>query len=54
MSKLENIDNYRKNEVQINVIKKVLTEHCNVSETIIDTLIQAVKENTLIQYNNKK
>ena len=53
MSKLKNIEIYRKNEVQINVIKKVLTEHCNVSESIIDNLIQAVKENTIIEYNNK-
>ncbi len=54
MSNIKDIDNYRKNEVQINVIKKVLIEHCCVNESVIDTLVQAVKENTIIEYNNKK
>ena len=51
INKLRNIDEYRKNETQINIIKKVLTEHCDVSESVVNSLINAVKENTIIECN---
>lgn len=49
LNKLRNIDTYRKNEVQINVIKEILINHCDVSESILNTLISSVSENAKIE-----
>lgn len=41
---------YQHNEEQIKCIKKVLIEHGDVPEKLLDWLIFSVKENTIIEY----
>lgn len=41
---------YKHNEEQIKCIKKVLIEHGDVPEKLLDWLISSVKENTIIEY----
>lgn len=53
-SNIKNILNknkqYKHNEEQIKCIKKVLIEHGDVPEKLLDWLISSVKENTIIEY----
>ena len=53
-SNMKNILNknvqYQHNEEQIKCIKKVLIEHGDVPEKLLDWLIYSVKENTIIEY----
>lgn len=53
-SNMKNILNkdaqYQHNEEQIKCIKKVLIEHGDVPEKLLDWLISSVKENTIIEY----
>ena len=53
-SNMKNILNknvqYQHNEEQIKCIKKVLIEHGDVPEKLLDWLISSVKENTIIIY----
>lgn len=49
-----NIDNekYLQNQLQINYISKILVEHADVPQKLVDWLIEAVKDNT--KYECKK
>lgn len=53
MSKDENINNeqYLQNQLQINYISKILVEHADVPQKLVDWLIKAVKDNTKFECN---
>lgn len=43
-------EDYKQNQMQIDCIKKVLIEHADVPETLINWLIDSVKENTILEF----
>ena len=47
---LLNNEIYVQNQKQIECISKVLVEHADVPQKLIDWLIQSVRENTIIEY----
>lgn len=60
MSKDENINSnntninneqYLQNQLQINYISKILVEHADVPQKLVDWLIEAVKNNTKFECN---
>lgn len=50
VKKLKRNEKYIDNQSQIEIIKKVLTDHAEVPTEIIDKLIIAVKENAIMEY----
>lgn len=50
LKKLQRNENYINNQSQIEIIKKVLTDHAEVPTEIIDKLVLAVKENAIMEY----
>ena len=50
VKKIKHNEKYINNQSQIEIIKKVLTKHADVPTEIIDKLIAAVKENTIMEY----
>jgi len=56
IKKLKKSEDYKQNQMQIDAIKKVLIEHAAVPETLINWLIDSVKENTILEFKelNKK
>lgn len=49
INKLQKNREYQKNKNQIEIITKVLVEHADVPQELIDTLIKSVKENTTLE-----
>ena len=47
---LKNSDEYKQNQMQIDCIKKVLIEHADVPEVLLNCLIKSVRENTIIEF----
>lgn len=47
---LNKSEDYKQNRMQIDAIKKVLIEHADVPETLIDWLIDSVKEITILEF----
>ena len=45
---------YIQNQMEIDSIKKVLINSADVPEKLVDWLIEAVKSNTILEYNFKK
>ena len=45
---------YRVNEQKINVIRKVLLNHSNVPQELVDKLIEHIQENVAIEYETLK
>ena len=45
---------FGKTRVAINCIKKVLIEHSDVPETLLNWLIKSVQENVSLEYENYK
>ena len=50
IKKLSKSEDYKQNQMQIDCIKKVLIEHADVPETLINWLIDSVKENTILEF----
>lgn len=50
LEKVRNFSEYKDNEKKIETISKVLIEHADVPEELIDTLIEAVQENVAMEY----
>lgn len=50
IKKLNKSEDYKQNQMQIDCIKKVLIEHADIPETLIDWLINSVKENTILEF----
>lgn len=50
IKKLNKSEEYNQNQMQIDCIKKVLIEHADVPETLIDWLIDSVKEITILEF----
>lgn len=50
LKKLMNNREYQQNKMQINCITKVLVEHADVPQKLIDWLIQSVQDNVVIEY----
>ena len=48
LNKIKNSEEYQQNEMQINCIKKVLIEHSDVPVKLLDSLIESVKQNTML------
>lgn len=48
--KIQNIPEYKLNEMQIMCIKKILIEKADVPEKLISWLIDAVRNNTALEY----
>ncbi len=46
---LEDFQNYKQNQMQIDCISRVLIEHADVPKELIDWLIKSVKENTTLE-----
>lgn len=46
---LEEFQQYKQNQMQIDCISKVLIEHADVPKKLIDWLIQSVQENTTLE-----
>ena len=42
------------NQEQINCISKILVEHADVPQKLVDWLIDSVKENTKLELQSKK
>ena len=50
IKKLSKSEDYKQNQMQIDCINKVLIEHADVPETLINWLIDSVKENTILEF----
>lgn len=49
LNKIHNSEKYRQNQLQIDCIKKVLTERADVPVQLLDWLIASVIENTELE-----
>lgn len=49
-----NSKQYIQNQEQINCISKILVEHADVPQKLVDWLIDSVKENTKLELQSKK
>jgi len=47
------LEEYKQNQMQIDCIKKALVEHADVPEKLINWLIEAVRENTILELKSK-
>lgn len=54
LSNIQNLKEFKQNEMQINCIKKVLIEHADVPPKLIDWLIESVQKNVVLQYKTEK
>lgn len=52
LEKVQQSPEYIQNQKQIDCISKVLIEHANVPEQLIDWLVEAVEENVAMEYEN--
>lgn len=48
LSKVKNSKEYIQNQMQIDSIKKILIEHADVPEKLLDWLIQSVEQNATL------
>ena len=46
---LEDFQNYKQNQMQIDCISRVLIEHADVPKELLDCLIKSVRENTTLE-----
>lgn len=53
LTKVRETTEYKQNQMQIDCIKKVLVEHGDVPEKLIDWLIDSVKANTELEFKAK-
>lgn len=52
--KSRQIKEYQKNKKQIDIITKLLIEHADVPQEIIDSLIECVEQNSILAYKLSK
>lgn len=52
LKKLRQTQEYKQNQMQIDCITKILIEHADVPPKLIDWLIESVKQNTTLEYQN--
>ena len=50
IQKVRQSDQYQRNQKQIEIITKILVEHADVPQEILDTLIDSVQENVSLEY----
>lgn len=53
LNKVYNSPKYKENELKIKCIKKALIEHAYVPEELINSLIDSVEQNIILELNNK-
>lgn len=51
IEKVKQSHEYQLNQKQIEIITKVLVEHADVPQEILDTLIDSVQKNVTLEYN---
>lgn len=51
IEKVKRSNEYQLNQMQIEIIKKLLVEHADVPQEILDTLISSVQKNVSLECN---
>ena len=54
LESVRNNKEYTYNEKQINIITDLLVEHADVPKELVDLLIDSVKKNVVLEYENLK